>query len=97
MGFIKILALIPVGLFYPKLLINFDPNDDKYFMWVARAALLISCTWNAVLYLSTVRELRTAVFEVIKKVCLFKNCRRVAENVEMHNLETTTGNSAVES
>ena len=67
LSLIKVIVLVPLGVFYPKLMFINDPEVDKYTMRVARLLLLIFCTWNAVLYMTTFKELRKSVIQIFQR------------------------------
>ena len=64
---IKVIFLLPLGLYYPKLLIAHNPKFDKYGLRSLRVLMLMFCSWNAVLYLVTFRELRQSVMAIFKR------------------------------
>ena len=67
LGLIKVIFLLPFGLYYPKLLSVNSPESDRYGMQALRILMLIFCTWNAVLYLATFRELRQGFIALLKR------------------------------
>ena len=66
-GSIKVFVLLPFGLYYPKLLTVDSPESDKHAVRALRVLMLVLCTWNSVLYLTTFRELRHGFIALFRR------------------------------
>ena len=64
---ITIIAQLPLGIMYPKLMVKVDPKRDEIVLFFARGLLFLFCAWNPWLYMLTLHELRKSIGKIMQK------------------------------